>query len=185
MGGLIDANEHAVNRRTRRHSKCHGDMTTRLGSTVISNWPSYRQIGGYDDVLDHKHTRIGSDPPALAGLDLGHASVFEYPAARCFDRLCEADEVLRGIKLCLIRKPQGRGRLERQRCPGEHLGVEANPKRSLGFGHDLITPCWITRIGVGVLRLEVACDIKIVYPLADLLNASSVGFGVAFCQVDI
>jgi hypothetical protein len=85
----------------------------------------------------------------------------------------------------LIRKSQGRGRLERQRCPDEYLGVEANPNRSLGFGHDLITPCWINGIGVGVLRLEVACDIKIVYPLADLLNASSVRFGVAFCQVDI
>jgi hypothetical protein len=101
------------------------------------------------------------------------------------DRLCKADEVLRGIELCLIRKPQGRVRLERQWCSGEHLGVEANPKRSLGFGHDLITPCWINRIGVGVLRPEVACDIELVYPLADLLNASSVRFGVAFCQVDI
>src|ERR1039458_905082 len=82
------------------------------------------------------------------GFNLGHAGVFEDPAACCFDRLCKADEVLRGIELCLIRKPQGRVRLERQWCSGEHLGAEANPKGSLGFGHDLITPCWINRIGV-------------------------------------
>src|SRR5450759_606282 len=93
MGGLIDADEHAVDRRMRRHAKGHGDMATRLGAIVIGHWPSHRQVGSYDDVLDREHTGTGGHLPALAGFDLGHAGIFEDPAACCFDRLCKADEV--------------------------------------------------------------------------------------------
>src|SRR5450759_1229651 len=102
MGGFIDANEHAVDRRMRRPAKGHSDMATWLGATVIGNWPSYRQVGSYDDVLDNKHTGTGRQPPALARFNLGHASVFEDPTACCFYRLRETYEVLSGITLCLI-----------------------------------------------------------------------------------
>src|SRR5450631_47605 len=105
MGGFIDANEHAVDRRMRRHAKGHSDMAARLGASVIGNWPSYRQVGSYHDVLDREHTGTGRQPPALAGSNLGHASIFEDLAACCFYRLRETYEVLSGIKLCLIRKP--------------------------------------------------------------------------------
>jgi hypothetical protein len=104
MGGLIDTNEHTVDRSMRRHAKGHGDMATRLGTTVIGNWPGHRQIGSYDDVLDREHTGTGVHPPALAGFNLGHAGVFEDPAACCFDRLCKADEVLRGMVVSMDRR---------------------------------------------------------------------------------
>src|ERR1035441_2183056 len=68
MGGFIDSNEHAVDRRMRRQAKGHGDMATRLGAIVIGNWPSHRQVGSYDHVLDREHTRTGGHPPARAGL---------------------------------------------------------------------------------------------------------------------
>src|ERR1035437_5183693 len=47
MGGLIDADEHAVDRPMRRHAKGHGDMATRLGAIVIGNGPSHREVGSY------------------------------------------------------------------------------------------------------------------------------------------
>ena len=148
----------------RCHSKGHSDVATRLGATVVGNRPGHRQVRRYDHVSDREHTGTGDHPPALAGLDLGYAGVFENSAASCFERACKTDEILRWIELRLIRKPQCCGGRERQRSFCEHLGLEANTTRSLGFGLDLMTPCRIDRIGIGILRLEIACDIEFIDP---------------------
>src|SRR5205814_10105227 len=123
--------------------------------------------------------------PPLARLDLSDAGFFEDAAAFCFHRLGKAEKVLRGIELRLIRDPQCRGGLERQRRFGEHLGVESDTTRGLCFGRYLTAPCRINCIGVSVLRLEVAGDTEFVDPTADLLNTSSVRFGIAVCHADI
>src|SRR5665647_63352 len=47
MGGLIDTNEHAVDRCLRCHAECHSDMATWLRATVVGDRPSHRQGGRY------------------------------------------------------------------------------------------------------------------------------------------
>ena len=88
------------------------------------------------------------------------------------------------VELSLIPKPKRAGGFKWQRRFGEHIGLEADPLRGFCFSLDFRAPRGVTGVYVGVLRLEVAIDIKLVDPPPYLLDATSIGVRVTLRVID-
>jgi hypothetical protein len=107
-------------------------------------------------------------PPTAARVDGGHACVLKNTSSRCFDGRGKSQEISHGVELRLIPKAQRTGRFKWQRHCGEHIGIKADPLRGFCFSLDFRSPRQVARVCVGVLRLEVAINSKLV--VTDSIN---------------
>src|SRR5213592_4961285 len=113
MCRLVDSDKHAVDRRLRRHSESHCDVTARQDAAIILNRSGNWKMGRNDHVLHIERSFLASHPPAAAGVDRSDTRVLEDAAASRFDRQRKPNEVLDRIELRLISKAKRGGGIER------------------------------------------------------------------------
>src|SRR5256885_12227029 len=104
MARLVDADEHAVDRRPLAGAECHGGVAAWLGVAVVFNRSGEREIGGYHHMLNIEHAIRGGHPPAAAAIDRGNPRVLENAATRRLPPGCQSHEGFCRIEPGLIRK---------------------------------------------------------------------------------
>src|SRR5438034_1175688 len=125
MGWPVNADEHSVDCRARRHAKGHGDMTARPRVPIVRYRSCDGESRGDDDVFSIEMAPASFDPPTPARTNLCNPRVLENSSPRPFDCRGKSDQVSYGIELSLPAKSQCAGGFKRQRSLRKHIGVKA------------------------------------------------------------